>query len=66
MPASNRDGLASGLLMGVSIAFFFAIVIRFIQVGEARTAVATLLLWAFVWIVAAALLVAPQRAGKGA
>jgi hypothetical protein len=133
MPASNRDGLASGLLMGVSIAFFFAIVIRFIpaawfldpvaraalyaaqvptalvfvpiavrvarfrvesprqvllwaccgslafdglvlgfwpalygQMGEARTAVATLLLWAFAWIVAAALLVAPQRAGKGA
>lgn len=35
------------------------------QAGEARTAVATLLLWAFAWIVAAALLLTPQRAARG-
>ncbi len=126
MPGSKGNGLVSGLILGVAIAFVFAVVIRFIpadwfvntvyrailfavqvpsalafipvaavvarlrgesprqvllwaccgalafdglvlgfwpalygQEGAALTAVATLLLWAFAWIVAAALILAP-------
>jgi hypothetical protein len=128
MHTSKYDGLVTGLILGFTIAFVFAIVIRFLpaawllephprlalyaaqvpsavvfvaiagwiaryrseaprqvllwaccaalafdglvlgfwpalygQTGEARTVVATLLLWAFAWIVAAALLLSPQQ-----
>lgn len=127
MAMAQRDGLVSGFILGVAIAFFFALVIRFIpaewlvsplpravlyaaqvpsalvfvpiamivarargerprqvllwacagalafdglvlgfwpalygQEGLALTVVATLLLWAFSWIVVAALLFAPD------
>jgi hypothetical protein len=128
MTRATRDGLVSGLILGVLIAFIFALVIRLIPVhwlvnefyrallyaaqvpaallfvpvaigvarfksesprhvllwacsgalafdglvlgfwpslyghdGDARAVVATLLLWAFAWIVAAGLLVAPSE-----
>jgi hypothetical protein len=131
MPGSKGDGLVSGLILGIAIAFVFAVVIRFIpadwlvnsfyrailfavqvpsalafipiaaavarfrgesprqvllwaccgalafdglvlgfwpalygQDGAALTTVATLLLWAFAWIVAAALIFAPAAPGK--
>jgi hypothetical protein len=127
MARNSHSGLISGLILGVAIAFFFAVVIRFVpaewlvdpvsrawlyaaqvpsallfipiaiavarfrresprqvllwacagalafdglvlgfwpalygQEGLALTVVATLLLWAFAWIVAAALLFAPD------
>lgn len=130
MARSTRDGMVSGLVLGLAVAFGFALVIRFIpaawladtfprallfaaqvpaglafvpvavrvararsesprqvllwaccgalafdglvlgfwpalygQEGAALTAVATLLLWAFAWILAAALLFAPVDAG---
>ena len=131
MAQQPRNGLVAGFALGVAIAFFFAVVIRFIpadwllnpvtrawlyaaqvpagllfipvatavararsasprhvllwaccgalafdglvlgfwpglygQEGIARTMIATLLLWAFAWIVAAALLFAPDDEGS--
>jgi hypothetical protein len=128
MAPANRDGLVPGVVLGLVVAFVFAMVIRYVpaswlldpfsrailyalqvpagllfvpiasavaragnnsprqvllwaccgalafdglvlgfwpslygHVGAAQTVVATLLLWAFAWIVAAALLAAPDR-----